>query len=92
MPAKGQFKRGAKKRSVYQRKYNSKPTQKKRRAVRNAARKKAMKAGRVKKGDGKDIDHKDRRGLSYGSTQVLSKSKNRAKNSHFTKKRRSRSR
>lgn len=63
-----------------QRKYNSKPLQKKRRATRNAARAKAMKAGRVHKGDGKDVDHGDRRRLTYGSTRVMSRSRNRRKN------------
>lgn len=87
MPRKGQFKRGAKARSVYQRKYNSKPEQKKRRAKRNAHRKKAMQEGRVKKGDGKDLDHGNRKSLSYGSTKVMSRSRNRAKNSQFTRRR-----
>jgi len=41
-------------------KYHSKPKQKKRRAQRNAARSKMVKAGRVRKGDGKDVDHKNR--------------------------------
>ena len=39
--------------------YKSKPVQKKKRAERNAARRKLMKAGVVKKGDGKAVDHKD---------------------------------
>lgn len=38
--------------------YHSKPEQKKNRAKRNAARKKLEREGRVKKGDGKDVDHK----------------------------------
>lgn len=42
-----------------QAKYNSKPVQKKRRAQRNAARAKMMKAGKVSKGDGKDVAHKN---------------------------------
>jgi hypothetical protein len=42
-----------------QAKYNSKPEQKKRRAQRNAARRKMIKAGKVKKGDGKDVAHAD---------------------------------
>lgn len=40
-----------------QAKYNKKPEQKKRRANRNAARAKMMKAGKVHKGDGKDVAH-----------------------------------
>lgn len=38
--------------------YDSKPKVKKRRAKRNAARKQLMKEGLVKKGDGKDVNHK----------------------------------
>ena len=39
-------------------KYSSKPKQKKNRAARNAARAKLMKEGKVHKGDGKDVAHK----------------------------------
>jgi hypothetical protein len=38
-------------------KYQSQPEQKKNRAARNAARAKMMKAGKVSKGDGKDVAH-----------------------------------
>lgn len=38
--------------------YHAKPEQKKNRAQRNAARREMAEAGRVKKGDGKDVDHK----------------------------------
>ena len=41
-----------------QAKYNSKPEQIKRRAERNKARREMVKAGKVHKGDGKDVDHK----------------------------------
>jgi len=40
-------------------KYQSKPDQKKKRASRNSARAKLMKGGAVRKGDGKDVHHKD---------------------------------
>jgi len=40
------------------REYHSKPEQKKNRAQRNAARDIMEKAGAVRKGDGKDVDHK----------------------------------
>ena len=40
-------------------KYQSKSDQKKKRASRNAARAKLMKGGSVRKGDGKDVHHKD---------------------------------
>lgn len=36
------------------------PKRKKKRVQRNAARSKMIKAGKVKKGDGKDVDHKNR--------------------------------
>lgn len=42
-----------------QAKYNAKPEQKKRRAQRNAARRKMEAAGRVRKGDGKDVAHRN---------------------------------
>ena len=38
--------------------YQGTPQQKKNRAKRNAARAEMMRAGRVHKGDGKDVDHK----------------------------------
>ena len=49
--------------------FGGKPEQIKRRALRNAARRKMVKEGRVSKGDGKDVDH-------------ISKSKNGALNNH----------
>lgn len=58
MAKKGQLKANATKRSKQQRAYNSRPEQKKNRAARNKARRQAEKAGKVRKGDGKDIDHK----------------------------------
>ena len=89
MPKKGQFKPGATADSIRQRKYNSKPSSKKDRASRNAARSEAMKAGKVRKGDGKDIDHKDSnpRNNKKGNTQVMSASKNRAMNQYDKRKR-----
>lgn len=74
----------AKARSKQQRKFNSSEEQKKKRVMRNKARGEAIKDGRVKKGDGKDIDHK--RPLRSGgsnsksNTRVRSKSSNRADN------------
>ncbi|MCP4827731.1 MAG: HNH endonuclease [Proteobacteria bacterium] len=40
--------------------YHSSADQKKRRASRNAARRLMIAAGAARKGDGKDVDHKDR--------------------------------
>lgn len=64
--------------------YHSKPSQKKKRAQRNTARRRATAAGKVKKGDGKDIDHKkplrSGGGNGKGNTRVRSRSANRADN------------
>jgi hypothetical protein len=46
--------------------YDGRPDVKKRRALRNAARRAMEKEGKVKKGDGKDVDHK--RPLTKGGT------------------------
>lgn len=63
-----------------QAKYNAKPEQKKRRAQRNAARRKLMKEGKVHKGDGKDVAHKDNNphNNSRKNLAVQSKAKNRS--------------
>lgn len=63
-----------------QAKYNSKPSQIKRRASRNAARAKLMKKGLVRKGDGKDVDHKSGNPLdnSISNLRVRSPSANRS--------------
>jgi hypothetical protein len=39
--------------------YHARPDQKKKRANRNAARRKLTREGRVQKGDGMDVHHKD---------------------------------
>ena len=58
--------------------YHSSEEQKKRRAKRNAARAKMKKAGRVKKGDGKDVHHKSGLSNKKSNLSVKSKSKNRS--------------
>lgn len=62
------------------RKYHGTPEQKKKRAQRNAARREMEKAGKVKKGDGKVVDHKTpiRKGgdNSKSNLRVTSRSKN----------------
>ncbi len=86
MALKGEFKAGASKRSKQQRKYNSKPAQKKRRATRNTARRRAEASGKVSKGDGKDIDHKNKGSASGklsnkpSNLRVKDKGSNRADN------------
>jgi hypothetical protein len=66
--------------------YHGKPKQRKERAARTAARELMIKKGRVKKGDGKDIDHKRalRNGGSKGinNLRVRDKSANRSDNGH----------
>lgn len=61
--------------------YHSKPEQKHNRALRNAARREMEDRGLVRKGDGKDVDHKkplDSGGSnSISNLRVLSKAKNR---------------
>ena len=63
-----------------QAKYNSKPEQKKRRAGRNKARREMIKAGKAKKGDGKDVAHLNNnpRDNRKGNLQMQSKAKNRS--------------
>lgn len=62
--------------------YHSSQEQKKNRAKRNAARRKLEKAGRVLKGDGKDVDHKTPiskgGGNGDGNLRVKSKGSNRS--------------
>lgn len=64
------------------RKYHSRPEQIKRRSGRNKARRKMEKAGKVRKGDGKDVDHKDRNpnNNSRSNLRVQSKKTNRGRN------------
>jgi len=60
--------------------YHSKPIQKKRRAMRNKANRLAKKAGSIKKGDGKDVHHKDGNPMNNkaGNTVIRSASSNRS--------------
>ena len=62
-------------------KFQSSTKSKKDRARRNKVRRAALRSGRVKKGDGRDIDHVDGnpRNNSKKNLKVVSKSKNRAK-------------
>ena len=59
--------------------YHAKPKQKKRRAERNSSCRKMEKVGRVKKGDGKDVDHRDRNtaNKSRSNLRVTSQKQNR---------------
>ncbi len=76
--------RQVKKKRDYKREYaiyHGKPEQIKRRAQRNKTRRMMARKGLVKKGDGKDVDHKDNNVYNQESSnlQVMSKSKNRSK-------------
>lgn len=66
-----------------QAKYNSKPEQKKRRAQRNAARRKMIAAGKARKGDGKDVAHLDNNPHNNKSSNLRMQSK--AKNRSFAR-------
>lgn len=60
--------------------YQGKPEQIKRRAQRNAARRNAERDGKVRKGDGKEVDHlgSNRKGnLDNSRTKVVSRKANR---------------
>jgi len=60
--------------------YHSKPAQKKKRASRNAARRKLEAGGRVKKGSDMDVHHVDGNPLnnSANNLRVVHRSRNRA--------------
>jgi hypothetical protein len=59
--------------------YHSKPEQKKRRAGRNTARRLMVKKGLARKGDGKDVHHRDNNTLnnSANNLSIMSRNKNR---------------
>lgn len=50
--------KGGAKKAAYDKAYNARPEQVKKREMRNQARAEMMRDGKVKKGDGKDVDHK----------------------------------
>lgn len=74
MPSSPNYKRNY--REEYDR-YHKKSKQKKRRAQRNGARSEAMRKGKVRLGDGKDVDHVTN-DTSSKKTRVVSKSTNRS--------------
>ncbi len=61
--------------------YHGKPEQIKRRAQRNKTRRMMVRQGLVRKGDGKDVDHRDNNVYNQerSNLQVMSKSANRSK-------------
>jgi len=79
MPAK---KKAAKRKRNYRKEYDNyqgRPEQIERRSSRNKARRKMAAAGRAKKGDGKDVAHKDNnpKNNSRGNLKMASKKANR---------------
>ena len=77
MPSSPGYKRNY--RQEYDR-YHSSDEQKKKRAKRNTARRTLAKAGKVRKGDGKDVDHKNgnARDNRRSNLKVKPKSSNRS--------------
>ena len=61
--------------------YQGKPNQVKRRASRNAARRLKIKSGAARKGDGKDVHHKDGNPMNNkrSNLKIASKSANRSR-------------
>ena len=74
MPSSPGYKRDYKQEA----KYDSKPSVKKKRASRNAARRKMAKAGIMRKGDGKDVHHVGGNALNNSRLAVKPASKNRS--------------
>jgi hypothetical protein len=67
-----------------ERRYDAKPIVKKKRVLRNAARNKLLKAGVVKKYDGRDVHHVGGNALNPNSRlKAVSASKNRSLPSYF---------
>lgn len=62
--------------------YHAKPSSKKDRASRNKVRRAAEREGRVSKGDGKDVDHRNGnpRDNRRSNLRVISRSANRSRN------------
>lgn len=61
--------------------YHGKPEQIRHRSNRNKARRLMIKAGRVKKGDGKEVDHHDSNPMnnSRSNLRIMSRHRNRIK-------------
>jgi hypothetical protein len=64
--------------------YQGRPDQKKKRAMRNKVRREALRAGTAKKGDGKDIHHKDHNPHNSDASNLakIDKGHNRSMNGH----------
>ena len=90
MAKKGDIKKNAKERTVRDRAYDASPARKKARVERNKARRQATKAGTVRKGDCKDVDHKKsiKSGgkTTKGNTRVISSKANRSAGGKMSKR------
>lgn len=73
--------KGGPTKAAYDKAYNARPEQVNKREMRNKARAELMRDGKVKKGDGKDVDHKtmlDGKGTNNKSNlRVVDKETNR---------------
>ncbi len=73
--------KGGAAKAAYDKAYNAKPEQVNKREMRNVARAEMVRDGKAKKGDGKDVDHKqmlDGSGTnSKSNLRVIDKEKNR---------------
>lgn len=89
MAKKGEIKKNAKERTNRDRAYDATPERKKARAARNKARRAAIRDGKVKKGDGKDVDHKvplkNGGSTSTSNTRVRSARSNRSAGGKMSK-------
>jgi hypothetical protein len=65
--------------------YKAQPEQIKLRVARNKARREAIKAGRVKKGDGKDIDHIIPLSKGGANTKSNTRVRTKSQNSSFSR-------
>ena len=67
--------------SAYDKKNQARPEEVRKRVIRNKARRHALKAGTVSKGDGKDVHHVGgmKNGKAPGKTRVTTKKANRSK-------------
>ena len=72
------------KKKAYDKKHGNTKKEQARRAKRNKARRAAVKAGKARKGDGKDVHHVG--GNINGRTRVESRSKNRGRSEKSRKK------
>ena len=72
--------------------YQGTDKQKKRRASRNTARNRALKSGKVRKGEGKDIHHKDGNPKNNSKKNLVVKSKSKNRSFARTKKARKKKR